>query len=260
MRHDPYLSTFRPSLGRACAAAALPVLLLAGGLAPLTAEAGRIGLLPRLHRAPEGLFVEPRPPVLRPQAFVGLAACRVDPYADPDVPTVASQFGVACGADHVAVTVEGPRADQPDRVVGRYGLGFDQVLTRRPFDELPLATTARVGWSAVGTEAQPRLRTERALVAAGAQVEFGDDVLVGVSVGRDPRPGLRSRSTLQTAWRPWGEHLVYVQWAGEPDGVSNTFGMRWWLVPRRLSVEMSARLNPDGTPVQPRLGMQFVDW
>ena len=52
------------------------------------------------------------------------------------------------------------------------------------------------------------------------------------------------------------EHMVFAELAAEPGGVANAVGYRWWLVPDRAVVDVTARRSAGGDTVEPRLGLQ----
>jgi hypothetical protein len=233
------------------------LLVSAGAWAGLDAPAPE-PLLP-VPWAPPGLFLRPQLSLLPSSAFAALPPCGLDPFADASTDERALQFERPCGQDQLRLRVNSARPVVEAGAV-RYEFEVDQLLTQHLGDEL--TTTARLNWLGAGEEQSNGTQTSaRALFAAGAQYRLDPDWSLQLNVGREATPtDPRTRATMSGAWRPAGEHLLYMQWAAEPEGVANTVGMRWWLVPRRMAVDVTARVPPDGQAVEPRLGLSLLEW
>jgi hypothetical protein len=194
------------------------------------------------------------PMLLDGDAFEAPTACQVEPFANPSLGEREHSLDRACGRNRLDLRVDTPRAQQTDTGPSRLVLEVDQVMTRQVLDAF--AATARLGWSGATQEGFSRMVTGRALLAAGARLRLHEQWAVDMNLGRDIGPGLRSRATMAGMWRPADEHMVFAELAAEPGGVANAVGYRWWLVPDRAVVDVTARRSAGGDTVEPRLGLQ----
>ena len=206
-----------------------------------------------------GLHAEP-PSLLPGKAFVveSLQPCRVDPYADTDPGLSERQFLKPCGADRLQFSADGPRP-QTATTVGPtpFKLGLDQSMSSRMG---PLTTSVRFGWAGLRDDRIKRMQTEHALVAAGGLFRLDDDWAVDMSIGRDVGAGLPQRAMMTGLWRPGGDQLVFAQFADDPGGVASMVGLRWWLVPKRVAVDVAARRSSDGQLIEPRLNLSLFEF
>lgn len=218
--------------------------------------------------APAGLRVQwmkpvPRKPLLGPAAFANPSTCALDPFADANPEQRERQLeraalgggmGYGCTGERLALNVAAPPpAITTNARMRRFDLSVDQWMSTRLADQF--VTSARLGVKASG---DPTVRSQaaRALVAAGSMLRFNDDWAMELQFGRDKdTTALRSRAKWSTLWRVAGEHLMYLQLASEPAGTAHTLGMRWWLVPRRATLDVSAYRPVNAERVEPRLGL-----
>lgn len=218
--------------------------------------------------APTGLRVQwmrpvPRKPLLGPAAFAAPATCALDPFSDANGEQRERQFdqagatgsmGYGCGGERMALNVAAPLpANTANARMRRFDLSIDQWVSTRLADQL--VTSARLGVKASG---DPTVKNQaaRALVAAGSMLRLNDDWAMELQFGRDKdTTALRSRAKWSTLWRVAGEHLMYLQLASEPEGTAQTVGMRWWLVPRRATLDLSAYRPVNAERIEPRLGL-----
>jgi hypothetical protein len=209
--------------------------------------------------APPQLFLRPQANLLPQAAFVETPPCVVDPFATTGALERAQQLEQACGQDRLRVRVDTPQIRPRDPGPGRYEFQVEQTVTQR-LDER-LSATARVDWAGAGDEEIDRVMTGRAVVAAGALYRPDPSLDLQVDIGRDAGPSMRTRATVAGAWRPTADdNVVFMEWAAEEAGVANTMGMRWWLVPRRMAVDVTAYVAPDRHRVEPRVGFSLLDW
>ncbi|WP_348754336.1 hypothetical protein [uncultured Aquincola sp.] len=221
--------------------------------------------------APAGLRVQWLKPVARksllgPAAFAAPSTCSLDPFADANPEQrerqleradVSGGMGYGCTGERMAMNVAAPPpAVTSNARMRRFDLSIDQWMSTRLADQL--TTSARLGVKASG---DPTVRSQaaRALVAAGSMLRLNDDWAMELQFGRDKdTTALRSRAKWSTLWRVAGEHLMYLQLASEPAGTAQTVGMRWWLVPRRATLDVSAYRPVDTQRVEPRLGLSVT--
>lgn len=197
-----------------------------------------------------------RKPLLGTAAFAAPASCALDPFRDANGEQRERQFERAdhdCVGDDFALNVAAPSPMRPAPAQARrFDLSVDRWMSAR-VDRLK--TSARLGWTATG---DPRLgwQTARALVAAGSLLRLNDDWAMELQFGRDRHLAeQRSLAKWSTLWRVAGEHLLYMQVASEQAGVAQTFGLRWWLAPRKASLDLSAYRSFGGERIEPRLNL-----
>ncbi|MEF7613474.1 hypothetical protein V4F39_06075 [Aquincola sp. MAHUQ-54] len=245
-------------------AAVLPCLLAcalwgAGGVAA-TAHAAPWAV-PAPAAAASGLRIQLAKPVVRrpllgPGAFAAPRNCALDPFADANGEQRERQFDHAdrdCPGERFALNMAAPRPSRPAAAQARrFDLSVDQWMSAR-MDRL--MTSARLGWMATG-DARLGWQTARALVAAGSLLRLNDDWAMELQFGRDrSAAALRSRAKWSTLWRVAGEHLLYVQVAAEEAGAAQVIGLRWWLAPRRATLDLSAHRSFDGERIEPRFNL-----
>jgi len=194
------------------------------------------------------------PALLDNDAFEAPPACPVEPFADPSVGEREHSLDRGCGRNRLDLRADTPRAQPTDTGPSRLVLEVDQLMTRQVLDAF--TATARLGWSGATQEGFSRMQTGRALLAAGGRLRLHERWAVDMNLGRDVGPGLRSRATMAGMWRPGGDHLVFAEMAAEGAGVANVVGYRWWLVPDRAVIDMTARRHAGGETVEPRVGLQ----
>lgn len=220
--------------------------------------------------APTGLRVQwmrpvPRKPLLGPAAFAAPSTCALDPFSDANgeqrerqlaLAGATGSMGYGCGGERMALNVAAPPpAVTSNARMRRLDLSLDQWVSTRLADQL--VTSARLGVKASG---DPTVKNQaaRALVAAGSMLRINDDWAMELQFGRDKdTTALRSRAKWSTLWRVAGEHLMYMQLASEPAGTAQTVGMRWWLVPRRATLDLSAYRPVNTDRIEPRLGLSM---
>lgn len=171
-----------------------------------------------------------------------VAPCRVEPFADDSAAQREALWGRRCGGEHLRLGFEsaGP---------GALRARLNSVLTQRfnpPIGGVPLVTSIRLAWSGLGDVEGGGLRTEQGFLAAGSSVRFGEQWSIRAKVGRELAGGLRTRTTFTSMWRP-SRGLIFAEWAGNEDRTEmHRIGARWWLIPKRLAIDIGARYLPDG--------------
>jgi hypothetical protein len=67
----------------------------------------------------------------------------------------------------------------------------------------------------------------------------------------------RSRATVASVWKPVKTGVLFAEWAGSEAGTeAHRVGGRWWLIPRKLAIDLGARHLPDGPGwVDRRIGL-----
>lgn len=213
------------ALVSAAGAAAAPVAAYAPG-APLT-----VALAPPPVPASE----------IRLTGTPSTAPCRIEPFADDSAEQREALWGRSCGGEHVRLGFE--RAG-PSAVRAR----LNSVVTERvrpPLVGIPLVSSIRLAWSGVGDAEGGGLRTEQGILAAASSVRLGEEWSVRANVGREIT-GSRTRTTLASIWRP-ARGLIFAEWAGSEERTeAHRVGARWWLLPKRLAIDIGARYLPDG--------------
>jgi hypothetical protein len=195
-------------------------------------------------------------PLLRGEAFEAPVACTVDPFADPSLDQREASLQRHCGRDRLDVRLDTPRLRASDTGPDQVVVEVDQVLTRQIRDAF--TASARLGWQAATDDGFSRLEHGRALLAAGGRLRLHDRWAVDMNWGGELAGDLRRRSTMTGLWRPARDHLLFAELAAEDNGVANVVGYRWWIVPGKAVVDVSARREPGGQSIEPRLGLQVL--
>jgi hypothetical protein len=103
------------------------------------------------------------------------------------------------------------------------------------------------------------LRTERTVLSLGGQLRLDDSLSLQTNLGLEHAGAPRTRATVASVWQPTKMGLLFAEWAGSEAGTeARRVGGRWWLVPRKLAVDLGARYLPDGLGwVDQRVGLAF---
>jgi hypothetical protein len=197
-------------------------------------------------------------PILPASAFVVPQACRVDPYGDSSPEERETMLDRGCGMDRLKLDVDGPRpqATSDSTPLAPVKLGADQVMTR---SQGPLTTSLRMGWQGLSAS-EGRLQTEHALLAAASMLRLSPDLAVDMNVGRDLGANLRTRTTVTGLWRATDERLIFAEVAPEGGSLVGAVGLRWWLVAKRLVLDVAARRPSDGAGIEPRVGLALLQF
>ena len=104
-----------------------------------------------------------------------------------------------------------------------------------------------------------RLPRVLAAFAVGGLLRLHEQLAVQTSVGLENTGVQRSRATISSVWQPSKLGVLFAEWAGSELGTeAHRVGGRWWIVPRRLSIDLGARRLPDVPGwVDPRVGLSL---
>lgn len=197
------------------------------------------------------------PPLLPDSAFRTLPACApVDPFVDADAAARERRLDDTCGGEDppLSMHMATPRVRPTDTGPSRVEMAVDKQVT---LSTDWMIASARLGWGGASPDAQPRLETHRALIAANGLVRLDESLALDLSVGQDVAFGPRSRASATALYRPGDRHFVFMQVASQDSQLVPAVGMRWWLAPGRASLDMSARRSADGQTLEPRIGLQL---
>jgi hypothetical protein len=195
-------------------------------------------------------------PLLHGEAFAPPAACSVDPFADASLEQREQSLQRDCGRDRLNVKLDTPRVGAHDTGPNQVVVEVDQVLTRQVLDAF--TASARLGWQGATQDGFSRLQTGRALLAANGRLRLHERWALDMNWGGELADGLRRRATMSGLWRPAEDHLLFAELAAEDGGVANVVGYRWWVVPGKAVVDLSARRTPDAAMVEPRIAFQVL--
>ncbi len=175
----------------------------------------------------------------------GLPDCPVAPFGDVSASQhVAMQSG-ACRHENARLKLETPRARPADAGPGLLRAEFSSLMSVRASS---LVGSLKFDWAGLRSGATDgNLRSERTALSIGGLLRLVDNLSLQTNVGLEHTGAPRSRATVSSVWRPTKMGVLFAEWAGSEAGTeSHRVGGRWWLVPRRLAVELGARHLPNG--------------
>lgn len=219
----------------------------------------------------------PRPRVPLRGAFTDRRDCPLDPFTTLSTDDRLQLLRKDCGRDRLRLGVDGSRVQlaqpQPAVLMGEapaspqapVKLEVDQLQSQQwSALDTPLTTSVRLGWQGSRDGRLGQVQSDqRALVATGGLLRLGPDVALDMSIGRLRSGNLktsegRTRTAITGLWRPMGQHMLYAQWSEETNGtVAREVGVRWWLQPGRVSLDLGARRNAEGQPLEPRMALSM---
>jgi hypothetical protein len=218
--------------------------------------------------------------------LAALSVCATDVQAQSARPASAWVAMGACDADADAATGVGqPEASLAPRCGGRRSdlardsarEGGDRapptpaasVLLRARLSRVAserfgaMLTTLRLVWSGASDAARDwRLRGRDAVIASGLS-EGEPRFALRAQFGLDANQASRSRTRRAGLRAPSERRFLYAEWDQRDDDRAEThaLGMRWWVVPRRVAVELAAQWLPGDTDAaQPSLGLVLPVW
>lgn len=174
----------------------------------------------------------------------GTPDCPVTPFGDATAQQYQAGLSGNCRAEAARWKLEAPRVKPTDAGPGLVKAEFMSLTSLR----LPLLLgSVRLDWSGLrGGEMAGHPRSERAAVALGGLLRLHETLAVQTSFGLEHTGLQRSRAVVGSVWRPSKFGVLFAEWAGSEDGTeAQRVGGRWWLVPRRLSIDLGARRLPD---------------
>lgn len=257
----------------------VPLLPPAPFAAPSVWSSQAYRLLPDKPLAAVRIYA-PRPRLpIRETAFSAPRSCSPDPFSSLSTDDWLAQLRQGCGGDQLKLGVQGSQVELPKLQPVQQAvlldkppaspkapvkLELDQVQSQQwSALDAPLTTSLRFGWQGSRNSSLGQVQSDqRALLASGGLLRLGPDAALDMSVGRQRTGSLRSgemrtRAAFTGLWRPLGTHMVYAQWADEDTGIARELGMRWWLQPGKLALDLGARRSGDGQPLEPRLSLSM---
>jgi len=187
----------------------------------------------------------------------GLPDCPVAAFGDMSATQhVAMQSG-ACRLESARWKLETPRARPADVGPSLLRAEFSSLMSVRASS---LMGALKFDWAGLrGATNDGNLRTERTAVSVGGLLRLVDNLSLQTNLGLEHVGAPRTRATVSSVWRPTKLGVLFAEWAGSDTGTeAHRVGARWWLVPRRLAVDVGARHLPDGMGwVDRRVGVAF---
>lgn len=184
--------------------------------------------------------------------------CRVGPFAEPTVGERTRMARQECRADDLRWAIE-PRAQQAAVATP----GPLKATIERLWSERLVAGingTVKFGWAGRHVMGDSGLRTDRAVVAAGSTVPLARQFWLQMNVGREVGPAsVRNRASMASVWQPFRSSTLVAEWAAD-QGAQPTRKLsgRYWLLPKRLALDLGARHERDGIGwVDPRVGLTY---
>lgn len=187
----------------------------------------------------------------------GLPDCPVAAFGDVSATQhVAMQSG-ACRLESARWKLETPRARPADVGPSLLRAEFSSLMAVRASS---LMGALKFDWAGLrGGMGDGNLRSERTAVSLGGLLRLVDNLSLHTNLGLEHAGAPRTRATVSSVWRPTKMGVLFAEWAGSDAGTeAHRVGARWWLVPRRLAVDVGARHLPDGMGwVDRRVGLAF---
>ncbi|HEY0819629.1 MAG TPA: hypothetical protein VGD46_12675 [Rhizobacter sp.] len=186
----------------------------------------------------------------------GTPDCPVTPFGDASPVQFEAGLSGRCKAESARWKVEAPRAKPTHIGPSVMSAEFTSLTGVRVSS---LLAAMRLDWSGLrGSEAAGSPKAERAAFALGGLLRLHEQLAVQTSVGLEHTGVQRSRATFSSVWRPSKLGVLFAEWAGSELGTEmHRVGGRWWLVPRRLSIDLGARRAPDGPWIDQRVGLSL---
>lgn len=187
----------------------------------------------------------------------GRPDCPVTPFGDASPVQFEAGLSGRCQAESSRWKVEAPRAKPTHIGPSVMSAEFTSLSSVRMSS---LLAAFRLDWSGLrGSEAAGSPKAERAAFAMGGLVRLHEQLALQTSVGLERTGVQRSRATFSSVWQPSKLGVLFAEWAGSEIGTeAHRVGGRWWIVPRRLSIDLGARRLPDGPGwVDQRVGVSF---
>lgn len=185
----------------------------------------------------------------------GLPDCPVAPFGEVSAAQHAAVLSGGCGYDSSRWKLETPRARPADVGPSLVKAEFSSLMSARVSS---LLGSLRLDWAGMRAgDAGGGLRTERTALALGGAVRVDDSLLLQTNLGLEHTGAARTRATVSSVWQPTKAGLLFAEWAGSETGTeAHRVGGRWWLVPRKLAIDLGARYLPDGLGwVDQRVGL-----
>jgi len=172
-------------------------------------------------------------------------ACKLDPFAMQAPADRESVLRQSCGTEHLGWMLEAPRPAPNHVGPSLVRAQVESVASRSLLSDV--LGSVKFGWTGRGDDLRQGVRTERALLAAGAMLRTTEAWSLQVDVGREITQAVQQRATLVGQWHPTRMALLFAEWTGSDQGAEyQRVGARWWVVSRRLAVDLSARYDPQG--------------
>lgn len=202
-----------------------------------TCGQGATGLLLALAAAAPA--VAERAPLLPPQAFQLPRACAIDPFAALGASQVEHRLASGCAGAWARPQLT-PR------------LGFERSGGRAE-----AWIGQRMAWQGIGLSARlqfdmaarltPDALSARTRFAAGVWWQPDRRMALGLRLGgRRDDDGERSHQvSLTSAWRPFADNLLFTRWREDGTDAVREVGWRWWLVARRVSLDLLLPADPE---------------
>jgi hypothetical protein len=185
----------------------------------------------------------------------GLPDCPVAPFADVSAAQRAVVMNDGCQYESSRWQLETPRAKPLDPGPSLVKAQFSSLMSMR-FPSL--VGSLKFDWAGMRLgDADGGLRTERTAVALGGLLRLVDSLSLQTNLGLEHTGAPRNRATIASIWQPSKTGLLFAEWAGSDTRTeARRVGGRWWLVPRRFSIDLGARHVPDGPGwVDQRIGL-----
>ncbi len=190
-----------------------------------------------------------------PARAAGVPDCSVAPFGEMSASQLVALQSGACRYESAHWKIETPRARPADVGPSLLRAEFSSLMSVHASS---LTGSLKLDWAGLrGGATDGNLRSERAAMSFGGLVRVVDNLSLQTNLGVEHTGAPRTRATVSSVWRPTKMGVLFAEWAGSEAGTqAHRVGGRWWLVRRRLAIDLGARYLPDGAGwVDRRLGL-----
>lgn len=172
------------------------------------------------------------PPLLPASAFRVQDVCALDPFTAEGAQGLERVMRQRCR------TADGPASAEAQGEVQRWGqFAEGRIGHTLSWGARALSARLRLG---LGVNLRSTSMDTHAELAGGLwwrpirrwalNVRFGDR--------RHDDGAVDRRLSVTSVWRPTNEHVLFTRWRSEDDEPLREYGLRWWMVPERVSFDL----------------------
>lgn len=193
-------------------------------------------------------------------AFVAPAECHAPTSVAATLEQRIATFVPQCGAQRTKFDMSGSNVQAAGSKPSVLRARFSQVASER-FGAM--LTTLKLGWTGASQPANDWRMRGGESITAGSLLQVEPRFALRAQWGLDPNQASRNRTRLAGLWAPSERRFLYAEWdqREEERTETHTLGMRWWLVPRKVALDVAAQWVPRlPDAAQPSVGLVLPVW